>query len=253
MINLTFLIKNKPDIFFFLNNPESVKIEQNLGSGKIEANQKFRIFYHFCNKTKNPLEFKLITDDQVSYIHSCSTSLFPEIAGAFAVKNFLAKPNTKTEKINFSKIVPSAFTISGIFEGQSINQTQFHSYMGKQDHDNWVLTIPMTNYQALITNNFTQSIGLFSPIDGDYGLSYNYIIKNTTQSKVKVEISVEARGGKAFFPVKIDNKTWIPPLLLVKKKQIISTSILDKNGEIKLSTIPAGGCNYPVKLCVKFQ
>lgn len=223
-----------------------------LGSGKMQAKQHFRIFYHFCNKTKKPLSFNLSTQSEVSSSGSYSISLYPELAGTKAIKSFFNGKRTK-DRVKIVASVPSNYTISGILDGETDIDNSFVAFMGENTGTQLCKITEVISHDFNITTDFSHRIGLLSEIKGDYGQDYNYIIQNTNLSPSRIVITANARGGLATFPYKIDNTIEEKSSLPVKKDCVITDRVLKPGQKITLSTIPVGGCNYPIVLSVKWK
>jgi len=251
------LVSSSPETLYYLNSPESIKLPGIVARFKTPASQKIRVFFHYVNRTSVNQDFILHFDKSVKQFRlGYGISYSPGFAGQIGITNFMSsKLVDKFGGIKLSLNLKPGHTISGICEGATTNSTNVIAYLGSMSNS--------MQYKVLESKNVNEKIDIVlnqgskknirignkrsGMIDGDYGTSFNFLIKPNVLKPSRLKIIVSPRGGHASFGFSLFNVVGKSPLIGSKNIWTFYDKIVNPGEQLSFSVMLPGGYSYPLE------
>lgn len=252
------LVALSPERLYYLNSPESIRSSGVVAQFKTPPSpQKIRVFFHFVNRTSISQEFVLHFDKSMTQFRlGYGISYSPGFAGQVGVKNFMSsKLVDKFGGIKLSLNLKPGCTISGICDGETTDSTNVVAYLGSMSNT--------TKYKVLESSNVNEHIDVsLNPgskqnirignkrkgmIDGDYGTSFNFLVKPNILKPSRLKIVVSPRGGHASFGFSFFNIAGESPLIGSKNTWTFYDKNILPGEQLAFSVMLPGGYSYPLE------
>lgn len=248
--------------YVFLNLPESIREAGYTASFDVVKDEKTRVFFHFCNKTKEDLYFTAPNVNMYDAKYGVNVNYSPGVAGARAVYAFYKSKPSNIDSIKI--LVPSRQTISGIIEGKP-KDIRWMSYFNSPSDMllNQVLKVKKVGDFELVDSTIVHDLQFkndrayvrfghedMQGFKGSFGVSHKFRLANNTDKNQSYEVKVSPRGGNLIFAYNSAEGAKHTPLLLAKRWYSIEKVALKPKEEWWMENIVTGGFNYPVQIGV---